>query len=156
MSPVSSIPVSHPTPPSLDPAMLPVPSALAMSTQVSPIPVANALAQPDNMVIEATQSSLPPMASPVPMPQVVSNKAFAQMFPQSEGLDPCSEAYVAELRLAWLAEAQQWGFNIRQVLNTVRLAGLGGFISKQFSKYLEINFTNLVLPSPPWTPPPCG
>jgi hypothetical protein len=125
--------------------------SLALSSDAVPLGTS---AQPDNMVMEAVKSSLPPMASHANPKKVwASNQAFAHMFLQEDWRNLSSQQAANLSMKRWLAKAWRWGFNIGQVLNAVQAAGKGGYIGKQFSKYLDVNFTNLALPGPSWSLP---
>jgi hypothetical protein len=119
-----SNPVPHPPSPSIVPDMLPEPSTLVTSPLAPSISVSEASApsgilgaQPDDVVMK------PSMASPEALRKLkLSNQTFAHMFLKN------SMDQLQERMIRWLTEAQQWGFNMGQVLNAVLASGNGGFI----------------------------
>jgi hypothetical protein len=132
------------------PATLPEPSApttLLPAPSVSLLPLGlvslkTSKTQPDDMVMSLPMTSPPQMKVKVKP----SNQAFAHMFPKEPYSDMQESINATDMvQKQWLAEAQQWGFNMGQVLNTVWAAGKGEFIGKQFGRYLDVNFIYLFI-----------
>jgi len=154
----TTAPTSVPAPsvPPLAPATSPAPSApVTMHTvpftlpRVTPTPSLDDVAMPNLCSPPAAE---PPTDWPRSGPRRVSNQAFSCKFPcqAPNSYDTPHEVRMArqtaiwDKRKDWLAKAHRRGYNMGQVCNAVRNAGLGDMIPTDvFTTLLRNHFLNL-------------
>jgi hypothetical protein len=156
------MPVSAPSVPPLAPAISSAPPALVTTLQVpstpprpTPTPSLDDVAMRDPCSPLAAE---PLTEWPRSGPGRISNQAFACKFLPLISTPPDTPHEVQMQRnkanrqhmIQWLAKAHRRGFNMGQVCNLARHAGLGQLLSNVvFTNLLRNNFTNLTGPSEP-------